>query len=242
MATIYNSTKVENPPMDLEQLEQLIREQPGKFTFSNDFTGMTLLKSWLIHFAGGSQSLSGPFNQDKYQKASRKLWDYINRNKKYFWNKGETFPSSIAQLHQLFANGEVYFTFSNNDCEVDNKINQGVFDNNAMAYVPKIGSIQNSHYLGIPKLAKNKHSAMLAINFLISEQAQFAKIKPSVWGDGTVLDIQKLSEEWQIKFREIPGRKNAPDRDLIKLKALQEPAPEYMIRLFEDFRKEVISQ
>ena len=63
---------------------------------------------------------------------------------------------------------------------------------------------------------------------------------PAVWGDGTVLNMAALPAEWQTKFDNIPGRKNAPRRADIQPFALQEPAPEYMIRLFADFRKVVI--
>ncbi|UZR97916.1 ABC transporter substrate-binding protein [Chondrinema litorale] len=242
MAFIYNSDKVENPPLTMEALEEWVKANPGKFTIGNDFTGMTLLKSWLIHLAGGASSLDGKFDQQKYEQLSKKLWDYINRIKPYFWNEGKTFPASVAQMHQLFASGELWFTMSNNDSEVDNKIQQQVFAETSRAYVPETGSIQNSHYLGIVKHAGNKNAAMVVCNFLISPEAQAKKMQPQVWGDGTVLSIDKLPEEWQKKFNEIPGRENSPPRVDIQPLALKEPAPEYMMKLFEDFRKEVINQ
>ncbi|MBT32970.1 MAG: hypothetical protein CMO01_25205 [Thalassobius sp.] len=242
MAFIYNSDKVKNPPLTMEALEEWVKANPGKFTIGNDFTGMTLLKSWLIHLAGGASSLDGKFDQQKYDQLSKKLWDYINRIKPYFWNEGKTFPASVAQMHQLFASGELWFTMSNNDSEVDNKIQQQVFAETSRAYVPETGSIQNSHYLGIVKHAGNKNAAMVVCNFLISPEAQTKKMQPQVWGDGTVLSIDKLPEEWQKKFKEIPGRENSPPRVDIQHLALKEPAPEYMMKLFEDFRKEVINQ
>ena len=55
------------------------------------------------------------------------MWAYLNRIKPYLWKEGKTFPSTLATMHQMFANGELYFTMSNNDCEVDNKIAQGTF-------------------------------------------------------------------------------------------------------------------
>lgn len=242
LALIYNSDKLETPPMDLKELETFLQENPGKFTFSNDFTGMTLLKSWLISLAGGKGALKGDFDENKYAKYSQELWDYINRVKPNFWNNGETFPASLAQVHQLFTSGEIWFTMSNNDGEVDNKILQGLFPESSRAYVPETGTIQNSHFMGIVKHSANKEAAMAVINFLISPEAQWEKMQPAIWGDGTILSQEKLPEEWQNQFKEIPGRIYAPDRKSIQSKALMEPAPEYMIRLFEDFRKEVIEK
>jgi len=106
--------------------------------------------------------------------------------------------------------------------------------------VPESGTIQNAHYLGIPRQAMSKAAALVAINFLMSPEAQLEKMKPAVWGDGTVLDLARLPAAWQQRFAEIPGRKRAPDRAAIEGRALQELAPEYMIRLAEDFRREVI--
>ncbi|MEZ4774490.1 MAG: ABC transporter substrate-binding protein [Bacteroidia bacterium] len=242
LALIYNSGKVENPPMDLAELETWAKANPGKFTIGTEFTGMTLLKSWLIYLAGGEGSLSGNFDEEKYQKYSAELWAYLNRIKPYFWNNGESFPPTVAQMHQLFANGELWFTMSNNDGEVDNKILQGIFPETSKAYVPGTGTIINSHYMGIVNHSAHKETAMAVCNFLLSPEAQWEKMKPSVWGDYTVLALTKLPAPWQQKFAEIPGRKQAPKRSDIQDKALMEPAPEYMIRLFEDFRKEVIEK
>jgi putative spermidine/putrescine transport system substrate-binding protein len=203
---------------------------------------MTLLKSWLTFFAGGPEKIKGEFNEEVYRQSSEKLWAYINRIKPYFWNGGETFPSSVAQMHQLFANGEIWFTMSNNDSEVDNKINQGLFSENSRAYVPTYGAIQNSHYLGIAAKSDNKAAAMVVINYMISPEAQYQKMKPDVWGDHTILDIDRLPQEWKVKFNEIPGRQYAPQRSEIQENALMEPAPEYMIRLFSDFRTEVMEK
>ncbi|MEZ4951011.1 MAG: hypothetical protein R2784_16745 [Saprospiraceae bacterium] len=40
---------VENPPMTTDELKEFVKANPGKFTIGNDFTGMTLLKSLMIH-------------------------------------------------------------------------------------------------------------------------------------------------------------------------------------------------
>lgn len=241
MGLIYDKARLENPPKTTEELEAFVKANPGKFTIGNDFTGMTLLKSLLIHFAGGKDSLDGPFDAAKYEKYSQQLWEYINRLKPYFWNQGKSFPATIAQMHQLFSNGELLITMSNNDSEVDNKISQGLFPETARAYVPDFGTIKNSHYLGIVKHSARKEAAMTAINYMISPEAQWKKMHPDVWGDATILSKEKLPAEWAQKFDSIPGRKYAPDRSLIREKALMEPAPEYMIRLFEDFRNKVIN-
>ena len=239
---IYDTVRTPQPPRTLAALEAYVKAHPGKFTIPYEFSGMTLMKAWLIAFAGDPKALNGPFEEAKYQSLSSQLFEYINRIKPYFWRKGETFPESLAAMHQMFANGELDFTMSNNDNEVDNKILQNIFPGTARAFVFETGTIQNSHYLGISQSAGNKAAAMTVINFLISPEAQLHKLNPAVWGDGTVLNVAALPSEWKSRFENLPERKNAPRRVDIQPFALQEPAPEYMIRLFADFRKKVIEQ
>jgi putative spermidine/putrescine transport system substrate-binding protein len=242
LTLIYNSQSIAEPPRSLEALAKWIQRHPGRFTFDNSFTGMTFLKSLLYEFAGGKDSLDGPFDEAKYLDASAKLWVWLRDLQPHFWRNGETFPDSVAQLHQLFSNNEVDFTMSNNDGEVDNKVHQGILPEFARAYVLDSGTIRNSHYLGIPVNAPNKAAAMVVANFLISPEAQLQKAMPDVWGDGTVLSTELLPDEWKAKLENIQGRIRVPPRSELESSALLEPAPEIMIRLNDDFRREIIER
>lgn len=241
MTLIYNKNKVKNLPQTRAELLSFVKENPGKFTFDNHFTGLTFMKSLLIDIAG-RETLSGDFNEEKYQKYSAELLSYLQKLKPYLWRKGEVFPEDVAQMHQLFAAGELWFTMSNNDAEVDNKISEGLFSKNTRAYVPEFGSIQNSHYLGIPKKSAHKLSAMLVVNEMISPELQFQKMQPDIWGDGSVLDIEKLPEDMQKKWQSKTQRQYAPVRSEIQKNALQELAPEYMIRLADDFQEKILQE
>lgn len=242
LAIVYDTARISDPPRDRQQLAEWVAAHPGRFTFDASFTGLTFLKCLLYDFAGGAAQLQGAFDAQKYAQASAQLWDYLNSIKPNFWKNGKTFPDGVAQLHQLFASGEVDFTMSNNDGDVDNKVLQGTFPDTARAYVLDTGTIQNTHYMGIVRHSGHAAAAMAVCNFLISPEAQFEKAKPAVWGDGTVLSLEKLGSEWQQKFRNIPQRTHAPPRSELQPKALPEPASEYMIRLNEDFRKQVIER
>jgi len=239
---IYNKEKVLVPPKNMLELENYVKQIPGKFTIPNDFTGLTFLKSLLIDIAGGGSTLAGPFDEAKYKNYSAQLWQYINRLKPFMWKSGTTFPNAVSPMHQMFSQSELYFTMSNNDGEVDNKVTEGTLPGFARSYVLDAGTIQNSHYLGITKNSNQKAAAMVILNFLISPDAQLEKQNSSVWGDGTVLDLTKLSAKEQAAFNSLQNRIYGPNRIEIASKALMELAPEYMIRLNDDFRKYVIEQ
>ena len=242
LCIIYNKDKVLSPPKNRPELENYVKQNPGKFTIPTDFTGLTFLKSLLIDIAGGGGSLAGPFDEAKYKIYSGQLWQYINGIKPYLWKSGKTFPNAVAPMHQMFSQGELYFTMSNNDGEVDNKVTEGTLPAFARSYVFDAGTIQNSHYLGITKNSNQKAAAMVVINFMVSPDAQLEKQKSSVWGDGTVLDLNKLNAGEKAAFNSLQTRVYGPNRADIQPKALMELAPEYMIRLNEDFRKYVIEQ
>ena len=239
---IYDTARVANPPRNREELKAWVQNNPGRFTFDTAFTGMTFLKCLLFDFAGDPTAFDGPFNETLYLEYSTQLWEYINEIKPYFWKEGETFPTGVAPLHQMFGNGEVDFTMSYNDGEIDNKIIQGIFPETASAFALESGTIQNSHYLGIVNTASNKAGAFLAINFLISPEAQLEKARPSTWGDGTVLAVDRLPEEWKLKFEEAQSKLYAPKRSELNTISVGELAPEYMIRLYDDFREYVINE
>ncbi len=65
-------------------------------------------------------------------------------------------------------------------------------------------------------------------------------MKPSLWGDWTFLQVSKLDSVFQKKVHSIAQRNYGPPRKDIQQKALPELAPEYMIRLAEDFKKNLI--
>jgi putative spermidine/putrescine transport system substrate-binding protein len=242
LAIIYDSLRTTTPPETIPELEQWITTNPGRFTIPTEFTGMTLLKSWMIALAGPNSQLSEGFTVERYDQAKRKLFDFLKRVRPYLWKQGTTFPTSVAEMHRLFQNGEIDFTISNNDSEVENKVSSNVFAKTSKAYVPQYGTIRNSHYQGILSTSKNYSGAVVVCNALISAELQAKKMDPRVWGDGTVLNTDLLPKSSQMLFTAIPNRTRVLPSAELRRRAHMEIAPEYMIRLFSDFRTEIIEQ
>lgn len=237
---IRDSAKIPVPPTTIPEFEAYWKAHPGRFTLAEDFSGFTLLKSWLIELGGGSKQLDGPFNEAKYNKYSKQLWDFINRNKKNFWKNGETFPASNTVVQQMFASGELDFGMSFGNADIDIKINEGVFPATARPFILSAGSIQNASYIGIPYNSGKKETALVVINFLISPEAQAAKSKLEYTGSRSVLDMVALSAEQKKLFEEKTGVRFAIAPEVLAVKAIREPVPEYMIRIAADFRTNVI--
>ncbi len=239
---LTDAAKVKTPPVSMQDFETYWKANPGKFTLSLDFTGYTLLKTWLIELAGSSDNLNGDFDQNKYDKYSGQLWDFINRNKKYFWKKGETFPESAVTIAQLYATGEVNFGFSFGFTAVDKGIKEGLFPKTTIGYVLKPGSIHNTSYLAVPFNATNKEGALVVINYLISPEAQIEKSDINNNGGTPVFDVSKLTPEMKAKYEALEKPKYGMTEQEVLAKAIVEPHSMYMIKVAEDFRKKVIDK
>ena len=125
--------------------------------------------------------------------------------------------------------------------EYDNAFSS-LFPNTVKGYAWDNGTIKNSNYLGILQNAPQKAAAMQVINFLISPEAQLKKASPEGMNANMVLDIDRLPEAYQKLHAETKTRKYGPSMDDLKEHVIQEPAPEYMIKLYEDFRTAVIEK
>ena len=237
---VADTARVKNIPVTMQDFEAYWKLHPGRFTIPQDFMGLTLLKSWLIELAGGIQELNGPFDEVKYKKYSAELWDFVNRNKKNFWKNGETFPANATPVAQMFASGELDFTFTFGNADVDKKVDEGLFPTTSKAFVLKAGCTNNTNYLGITYNSAHKAAAMVACNFLISPEAQIKKNNYKIWGGSMVLDYNKLDTKYQAEYNNLPALKYGLSDAEIKAKSIPETEPKYMIRIGDDFRKYVI--
>ncbi len=239
---IADRRRVPETPTDPQSLAAWIHAHPGRFAFDTGFTGMSFLKSLMYAYTGRPEELHGPFDEAIYKRLRDRVFAWIDGVRYDLWHHGQTFPASTAQVHQLFADGEVDFSMSFNDSEVDNRVASGLFPDTAMAFALHSGTLQNSHYVGIVNRSSHKAGAMVAANFLISPEAQLRKLDPAVWGDGTVLNLEKLPESWRSRFANAESRTHAPLRVSIQSYARQEPSPQLMIALSRDFRQRFLHE
>ena len=241
-AIVYDSVKVKNPPKNIPQLTKYLERHPGTFTISNDFTGMTFLKSLMAELGGNPNSLDGPFDEKKYNTLSKKLWDYLNTHKKHFWKNGSTFPKEQSKMGQLYANGELLLVYGFSEGGIEEKVLNGLYPKSTRGYAWENGTIRNSNYLGVLYNAPQKAGAMQVIDFLLSPEAQLKKADVDGMNSNTVLNVKSLPDDWQKKFKEVAKRQYGPELKTLEKNAIAEPAPEYMIRLYEDFRTQVIEK
>lgn len=238
-ALIYDSVRTPDPPRSIAELGAWIRAHPGRFTHDQSFTGTTFHKILMYGLNGGLAPFQGGFDEAAYRTGSERVWDWLRAHREFFWREGTAYPREVAELHRLFANGEIEFSMSNNENEVVAKARQGILPATSRALLLREGTIANTHFVAIPFNAPNLAGAMVVADFLLSPEAQLEKARPEVWADGTVLAADRLPDVWRRRFAELESDPRAIPRDSLDRYALPEVAPAYHERLASDWRERI---
>ena len=98
-------------------------------------------------------------------------------------------------------------------------------------YAAERGTIGNTNFVAIPYNAKAKEGAMVLANFLLSPEAQARKQDPNIWGDPTVLALDKLPAEDKARFEALL---NSPPPELLRIKGWvtfdEDPPSSYLLQ------------
>ena len=118
----------------------------------------------------------------------------------------------------MLDDGEIDIAFNFNPAEASAAIANGQLPDTVRTYVFDGGTIGNTHFLAIPFNAAAREGAMVFANFLLSPEAQLRKEDPELWGDPTVLAVDRLPAPWRERFA-------ALDRGPATLTAAQRGTP-----------------
>lgn len=227
---IYDSDKVKNPPTSMSQLADWVKQNPGKFTYPAppDFTGSAFIRNALYETTGGYEQYMKPLDSENLTPKLSPLWEYLKSIKPYLWRQGTTYPESLAKLDQLYSNGEVWLTMGYDPARASNEIKTGNFPPSTRTFVLEKGTLANTHYLSIPFNSTHQAGAMVAIDFMLSPEAQIAKFDPVNWGEDMSLDFNKLSSEDQKRISGIDRGIATLSVDILNSHRLPELPSEYV--------------
>ena len=234
---LYDTARVAQPPRDMAQFLAWATAHPGRFTYPAppDFTGSTFLKQALYGLVADRAALQRPASDDNFAATTAPLWQWLDRLHPQLWRGGRSFPQNDQIQRQLLDDGEIDISLSFNPGEASSAIAQGLLPTTVRTYVLDGGTIGNTHFVAIPFDATAKEAAMVVANFLLSPEAQLRKQNPSIWGDPTVLAMDKLDPKDREKFAVLPlGPATLSPADLGP--ALLEPHPSWMTRLEAEWR------
>ncbi len=228
----HDTVRTPAPPKTALDLLNWAKANPGRFTYPQppDFTGSTFLKQVLYEMVINPNVLMQPVEEADFDAVTAPLFLYLDALHPVMWRQGRAFPQNASALRNLLADGEIEIAFSFHQSEASAAIAKGELPDTVRSFIFDAGTIGNTHFVAIPFNASAKAGAMVVADFLMSADAQIEKQKPDVWGDFTVLAMDKLKAEDRARFEAIDlGVATLAPADLVPV--LPEPHPSWMTRL-----------
>ena len=206
-AMAHDSAVIAEPPRSIPELLEWIKANPGQFTYPAppDFNGAVFIRHVFYHAAGGVDKLLGDFDQAKYDAAAAATWAILNEIEPFLWREGATYPTSINQLNELFANSEVALTFNYEPSQIGIAVDAGTYPATVRSFGLTDGTIGNTNYTIIPFNSPNKAAALVLQNVLLSAEAQLEKARPEIWGTSPGIEMDRTSAEIQAEFAALPS-------------------------------------
>lgn len=225
-------------PKSADDLLAWAKAHPGRFTYPHppDFVGSSFLKQVLSEKIADRSLLLKPIEEASFAEVTKPLFAWLDELNPVLWRGGKTFPQNYPAMKQLLADSEVDIIFAFNPSEASSAIAAGELPDTVRSFVFPKGTLANTHFVAIPYNANAKAGALVLADFLISPEAQARKQDPKVWGDPTVLALDKLPADGQAAFA-------ALDLGIATLKpdqlgpALDEPHPSWMERIETEWKR-----
>lgn len=241
MVFIGNGEVIESLPTCHRRLKSLVQQYPGKVTYPDlsDFTGSAFIRNIIYDIVGYEAFIGLEADREAVKTVIQPALDYLVSLKPYLWRQGETYPSTIALLDNMFADGEVIMTMNYTPFHIAKKIEEGSFPSSSRSFLFDNGTIGNTHFLAVPFNAPNKAAALVVINHILSPEVQVTKYDPTVWGDLPVTDPNRLTSSQREAFEEVVIGEGVIPQDIL----LQNRVPEMraeLVPIIENLWREAI--
>jgi putative thiamine transport system substrate-binding protein len=216
-----DGAKVAEPPRSIQALARFAEANPGRVGYPAppDFHGTTFIKQVLLEGVINPAVFYKPADAAAFSSYEPVWASMLESLHKFCWRDGKQFPKSQADVTQMVADGELLIGITFNPNEPANLVAAGTMPATTIAWQNSKGTIGNTHFVAIPVNAKAKAAAQVFADFLLSPEAQARKNDIKVWGDPTVLALDKLTPEQQQAF----AAATAPGSVSLPGPTLQEP-------------------
>ncbi|SBS27218.1 hypothetical protein MAQ5080_00743 [Marinomonas aquimarina] len=235
---MYDTDTLDNPPRSMSELLSYAKAHPGRISYPEppQFLGSTFLKQALHELAINPEVLLKPVKQVDFDAVTAPLWRFLNQLHPVAWRRGTAFPSSSEEMMRLLDDREIDVALSFDVSAASVHIAQGNLPDTVRSYVFTEGTIGNTHFVAIPYNSSATAGAQIVANYLLSPEAQAYKQDPTVWGDLTVLDYNKLAPQQQAAFDALPQGIATLSLDQLGT-TLPEPHSSWMEALEIEWRK-----
>ena len=226
---IHDKETLNNPPKNFAELLSLAKAFPGKVSYPQppEFHGSSFLKAALLELTNEPDSLYSAIDSQKerqrFEQVTAPLWQYLDQLHPVAWQQGKRFPSGTSETIQLLDDQQLLLAITFNPNAANAAIENGNLVDTAQTYAFEQGALSNIHFLAIPWNAQAKAGALVAINFLMSPDAQARKADAKIWGDPSVLKPESLA--------------NSGAQGFSLFKSIPEPHPSWLTAIELEWQK-----
>ena len=247
---IYDSARMaaEDLPRSYAELSDWIAMNPGRFSYiapgPGAFQGTRFVKQALFELSDGQSQWVGEFNQELYDEHSPALWEMLNSWEENLWRGGETYPASIGEMQELFANGEIDFSITQAASGASAPISAGAIPPTSRAFSFDDNMIGDFNYVAIPYNAPNKAAALVLANLILRPDRQAEQIVPeNGFGLEYAIDMSRVTDEADLALLQ-DGLNSlgdgAADRDELAASRVGDIAAEYQNTIEADWEAKVL--
>lgn len=221
---IYDEELLATPPASFAEMLRYAKQNPNRLSYPKppEFHGTSFLKALLIEISNNDPALSKPATEEDFARLSSLLWSYLDEFHSVAWRSGKQFPAGTAEMIRLLDDGQLDLAVTFNPNAVYSAQAAGNLEYSTKPYAMNTGALSNIHFLAIPWNATAKEGALVAINFLLSPEAQSHKGDLAVWGDPSVLEHKYLK-----------GSAQASEQ----FEAIEEPHPSWQVLIEKEWLK-----
>ena len=240
---VYNADAIEAPPSTFEEVLEWAQANPGRFTYPAppDFTGSVFIREALVSTSGGIDKVPAQFDRETYDRLAPVLFDRLNELAPSLWREGTTYPQSSAELDDLYAGGQLDMTMTYGPATLPELVSGGTFPPNTRVLTLDEGTVGNASFLAIPSTSGQSAAAQMVANLALSPEQQLIKSRPDVWGQFTVLDLERLTPDYRQQFEGIPASPVVPSYQELSAGAHPELSAEWVTPLDEGWRRNVLA-
>lgn len=179
MVLITDKAKTAETPKSAEALLDFAKKNPGKVTYPAppDFTGSAFVRNLIYDTVGYEEFFTMEESKEAVKSHIEPALSYLRELNLYLWKQGKTFPSTIAALDNMYADGELLLTISYEPYSIALNIEKGLYPETSQSFIFDKGTIGNTNYLSVAANSPNKAGALLVIDKILDPAMQAAKYK-----------------------------------------------------------------
>ncbi|ALN71125.1 ABC transporter substrate-binding protein [Aureimonas sp. AU20] len=210
----------------------------GRFALPapGSLAGRRFLEQMLFDTAAEPSVLLAPAENSDFAEVTAPLWRAMERLRAASWHEGRSFAWSDGEALDLLAKGEVDMVAGLDPLAAAAAIRQGRLPTTVRPVLFDGGMVGGTHFLAIPAAAPSPAGALVAVNFLLSPEAQRRKADLAGWADPSVLALKALPQGIADAMRADARDPAAPSARALAF-TIAEPHPEWGDRLVDEWAR-----